>query len=171
MTAVDSVTRQFQSMGNDCYTCHGDVPEAHTKDKSKALLASGRTEDPKVVVSMCAQCHLRGGKSKTTGLPYAYNFFPGEDLFKDYQVDFAKADDKTLNPGDRHIYWLAREVMQNGEKKVTCITCHKIHAQSTKLHWVAFRSRGSNPPMCLICHSTEGAYTPGYVVHSATCEY
>ena len=86
-------------------------------------------------------------------------------------LDFAKADDKALNPGDRHVYWVVREVMQRGDTKVSCLSCHQIHAQSTARHWTAFRSRGSNPPVCLYCHSTEGKYTPGYTVHSAVCEY
>jgi hypothetical protein len=173
MTAVDSTTKQFAEIGHDCFTCHGDAPREHTEDPTQVLLAKRRKEDPKVVVSLCAQCHLRGGKSKTTGLPYAYNFVPGEDLFKDYQVDFNKADDKTLNPGDRHIYWVAREVIQRGETKVTCLSCHQVHTQSVKLHWTAFRHRGSNPPVCFFCHSATDTdkYTPGYVVHSGLCEY
>jgi hypothetical protein len=177
MTAVDSATKQFAAIGHDCFTCHGDAPMSHTKDMSTVMLSKSRlqkgTDSNKVIVSMCAQCHLRGGKSKTTGLPYAYNFTPGsgEDLFQDYQIDFAKADDKTLNAGDRHVYWVVREVMQRGDTKVSCLSCHQIHAQSTARHWTAFRSRGSNPPVCLYCHSTEGKYTPGYTVHSAVCEY
>jgi len=171
MTAVDSTTKQFTEIGHDCFTCHGDTPSEHTKDSTKVMLSKKRKDDPKAVVSLCAQCHLRGGKSKATGLPYAYNFVPGEDFFQDYQADFSKADDKTLNPGDRHIYWVAREVIQRGETKVTCLSCHQVHTQTVKLHWTAFRYRGSNPQVCFFCHSTEGTYTPGYVVHSALCEY
>ena len=71
----------------------------HTNDTSLIWLSKKRRSDAKAITSICAQCHLRGGKSKSTGLPYANNFLAGDNLFQDYAVDFARADDAELEPG------------------------------------------------------------------------
>ena len=42
-----------------------------------------------MVTSICAQCHVRTGKSRSTGLPYPNNFVAGDNLFRDFQVDFS----------------------------------------------------------------------------------
>jgi hypothetical protein len=39
----------------------------------------------------------------STGLRYPNNFVAGDNLFKVYEADLAKAGDDSLNPGDRHI--------------------------------------------------------------------
>ena len=76
---------------------------------------------PSAASAICA-----AGKSKASGLPYPDNFVAGDNLFEDFQVDFAQVDDVNLNPGDRHILRNARDVVLNGSD-VTCISCHKIH--------------------------------------------
>jgi cytochrome c553 len=87
------------------------------------LLSKKRRDTPEVVISICAQCHLRGGKSKSTGLPYPNQFVAGDNLFHDFQVNFALADDQSLNAGDRHVYRSARDVAVNG-LDTTCLDCH-----------------------------------------------
>src|ERR1044072_2283476 len=108
-TGVDSKDKTFAQFGHDCYACHGVVNLEHTNDTSLILLSKKRKNETLVITSICASCHLRGGTAKSTGLPYPNNFIPGDNLFQDYQVDFAKADDESLNAGDRHIYRNVRD--------------------------------------------------------------
>jgi len=113
-TAVDSTAKTFTAFGLDCYACHGDVTLEHTKNTSLIWLSKKRRDDARAITSICAQCHLRLGKSRSTGLPYPNNFIAGDNLFQDYEVDFAKADDESLNPGDRHILRNVRDVVVIG---------------------------------------------------------
>ncbi len=115
-TAVNPQTHAFSTVSIDCFSCHGDAPEKHTEDAKEILLAKARKDAPAVVISVCASCHVRFGKSKSSGLPYPNNFVPGDNLFKDFQVDFAKADDEKLNPADRHVMENVRDVVLEGAK-------------------------------------------------------
>jgi len=166
-TAVDPWAHTFSTSSLDCYTCHGVVPQNHPNDISLVWFSTKHGRDPKQIIAICGQCHLRGGKSKSSGLPYPNNFVAGDDLFHDFQVDFAKADDGSLNPGDRHIYRNARNVVRNGAS-VTCLSCHEIHENSTAKHRLVLTS-----PLCLDCHSAEGPKksVTKYAVHSPVCEY
>src|SRR5262249_9672903 len=102
-TGVDTGTKTFSAFGLDCYTCHGVVDLNHTKDTALILLSKKRPKDNRVIISICAQCHLRTGKSRSTGLSYPNNFVAGDNLFQDFTVDWTKADDPALNAGDRHV--------------------------------------------------------------------
>ncbi len=113
-TAVDPETKAFSAFGLDCYVCHGDVDLNHTGDTSKILLSKKRRSDAKMITSVCAQCHLRESKSRSTGLPYPNNFIAGDNLFQDLEVDWRKADDDKLNAGDRHIWRNVRDVALDG---------------------------------------------------------
>jgi predicted CXXCH cytochrome family protein len=120
------------------------------------------------ITSTCAQCHLRMGKARSTGLPYPNNFVAGDNLFLDFEVDFSKADDESLNPGDRHILQNVRDVIINGSESPTCISCHDVHkATSVKHH------RAPRTAICNDCHNAEGSIKGNkpYVVHSGLCEY
>ena len=162
-TAVDPATRTFSAYGLDCYTCHGDVDLNHTKDTSLVWLSKKRRDDARAVMSICAQCHLRGGRSRTTGLPYPNSFVAGDDLFRDFEVDLSP---EKLNTGDRHVWRNVRDVLQGGE--VTCLSCHRVHIASSEKH-----RRVLTGPICLDCHYAEGPRrrVKPYEVHSATCEY
>ena len=166
-TAIDPKAHTFSTSSLDCYTCHGVVPQNHPNDSSLVWFSTKHSRDPKQVVSICGQCHLRGGKSKSSGLPYPNNFVAGDDLFHDFQVNFAKADDDNLNPGDRHIYRNAREVVMNAGA-VTCLDCHRVHGDSTRKHRLVLTGE-----ICLDCHYPEGPKKNAkkYVVHSGICEY
>lgn len=165
-TGVDE-DRQFTAFGLDCYVCHGSVSLEHTKDTSVIWLSKKHKNDALSVTSICAQCHLRGGHSKSTGLPYANNFVAGDNLFQDYIADFAKADDAALNGGDRHIFQNVRDVVLNGGR-ATCLDCHRVHEQSTRKHRFALSG-----PICLQCHNADGPKKAlkTYTVHSEICEY
>jgi hypothetical protein len=166
-TAVEPQTHTFSTSSLDCYTCHGVVPQNHPNDISLVWLSTKHSRDPRQIVSICGQCHLRGGKSKSSGLPYPNNFVAGDDLFHDFQVDFAKAEDANLNPGDRHIYRNAREVVLTGGP-VTCLSCHRVHGNSAAKHRLVLTG-----PICLDCHLGEGPKknVRKYAVHNGVCEY
>lgn len=166
-TAVDPQTHAFSTSALDCYTCHGVAPGNHPNDTSLVWFSKKHARDPKQAVSICGQCHLRAGKSKSNGLPYPNNFVAGDNLLEDFQVDFAKADDASLNPGDRHILRNARDVYLNGSD-VTCISCHKVHDNTSARHGLVLSG-----PICLDCHNPEGPkkIVKKYTVHSAICEY
>lgn len=166
-TGVDAKTRAFAAFGLDCYTCHGVVDLEHTADTARMWLSKKRRDDSKAIVSICAQCHLRGGRSRSTGLPYANNFMAGDNLFKDYAADFAKADDAALNPGDRHVWRNVRDVAVNGSD-ATCLSCHRVHANSSAKHRLVLTGE-----ICLDCHNAQGPKkaVKKYEVHSALCEY
>jgi predicted CXXCH cytochrome family protein len=167
-TGVNSDKRTFALKSLDCFVCHGEVPEKHTKEKGLVYLGSKRADPARVVTSACAQCHLRNGKSKSSGLPYPNNFVAGDNLFRDFQVDFSDEAIAKLNPADRHIVANVRDVAVLGKEEVTCLSCHEIHKASSKKHHRVAESR-----ICLDCHNAEGPKTvrKSYEVHSAVCGY
>jgi predicted CXXCH cytochrome family protein len=166
-TAVDPATKSFSAFGLDCYVCHGDATLEHTKDISLILLSKKRRSDAKVITSLCAQCHLRDAKSKSTGLPYPNNFIAGDNLFQDFDVDWARADDEKMNAGDRHVWRNVRDVALYGNESITCLSCHQVHGSSSFKHRRVLRA-----PICAECHQGEGFKdVKRYTVQSALCEY
>ena len=137
-TAVDAKTRSFASTSLDCFACHGDVNIKHTKDTSLVFLSSKR-RDPQQVISICGQCHLRGGKSKSTGLPYPNTFVAGDNLFRDFQVDLTDKAIDSIPVIEQHIYINTRDVVIYGRTATTCLTCHDVHRQTKN-------TRNSNMP-------------------------
>jgi hypothetical protein len=166
-TAVDPQTHAFSTSSLDCYTCHGIAPENHPNDTSLIWFSKKHSKDPKQIVAICGQCHLRDGRAKSNGLPYPNNFVAGDDLFADFQADFAKADDAKVNAGDRHILRDARDVVWRGSD-VTCLSCHKIHNDTSAKHRFVLTG-----PICLDCHNPDGPKKAvrKYTVHSDLCEY
>jgi len=167
-TGVDSSDRSFITVAHDCYVCHGDAPLDHANEPELMPLAVARKDKPRVVISICAQCHVRFGRSRSTGLPYANNFVAGDNLFRDFEVDFDKADDTHLNPGDRHIMENVRNVVLYGNEELTCLSCHDVHINSTKKHF-----KLPDGPSCVACHDPAQSKKSHlkYEVHSDTCGY
>jgi hypothetical protein len=124
-TAVNPQTGEFSSIGLDCYACHGNVPEDHATKKGTALLSRTRRDADQEVIAICGSCHLRGGRSKTSGRPYPHAYVAGDDLFKDFQVDL-HLDTKKLDSSDSHVYLKTRAVLEGGSDK-SCVDCHRIH--------------------------------------------
>lgn len=167
-TGVNSKTHAFSLLSIDCYACHGDVDLDHTNDQSLILLSEERDDSARVVTSICGQCHIRGGTSQSTGLPYPNNFVPGDNLFRDFRADFSDGNLKKLNPSDRHVMENVRDVVLYGHDKITCLTCHEVHERSSKRH----RFAGSRA-ICWNCH-VEGrpkSVLREYEVHSPLCGY
>jgi hypothetical protein len=160
-TAVDPATKAFSTTALDCYTCHGVADPNHTKDTTLMRFSSKYPKNATEIVSVCGSCHLRGGKSRSSGLPYPNNFVPGDDLFHDFEVDLSQADN------DRHVFTNVRDVLKNGST-VTCINCHAIHTDSSAKH-----KRVLTSAICQDCHNAEGPknVVKKYEVHSALCEY
>jgi predicted CXXCH cytochrome family protein len=167
-TAVDPATHAFSALSLDCYACHGHADLAHSDDPSLMLLSKKRNDPPRVVISICGQCHLRGGKSQSAGLPYPNNFVAGDNLFRDFAVDFSNEHLANLNPADRHVYENARDVVIRGQERVTCLSCHNVHQQSSAKH-----IRVRNAAICTNCHNPAGpkSAVKRYNIHSATCAY
>jgi hypothetical protein len=167
-SAVDAKTRAFAAVSLDCFTCHGEVPDKHTKEPAAALLAKKRDDPARVVISICASCHVRTGKSKASGLPYANNFVAGDNLFRDFQVDWSPEKLKEMNPADAHVLANVRDVVLLGKEDVTCLTCHSVHVESSKKHHKVAASDS-----CLFCHNATGSKrnVKTYEVHSKTCGY
>lgn len=167
-SGVDAKTHAFSAIAVECYTCHGEVPEMHTKDTSLVHLSKKRREEARIVMSICAQCHLRTGKSRSSGLPYANQFVAGDNLFRDFHVDLSLEKIQEQNPADRHILDNVRQVAVLGKEEVTCLSCHAVHEQSSKKH-----HRVAWSETCLACHNPTGPkrIRPAFEVHSRTCGY
>jgi hypothetical protein len=173
-TAVNPITRAFSALSLDCVTCHGDIKLEHTSDASSLLLSRDH-QDPRQIVSICGQCHLRGGTSKTTHLPYPNTFVAGDNLFRDFQVDFSDAVIEKLQGGDLHIFLNARDVASFGRLETTCLTCHDVHKQGTEKHQSLEAAA-----ICASCHLSETEYTQlqdsmllsnRLRVHNHVCDY
>jgi len=167
-TAVDPETHAFAAISLDCYTCHGDAPAEHANDPKLIPLAKARMDTPAAVISICGSCHIRFGKSKSSGLPYPNNYVAGDNLFQDFEVDFAKADDPKLNPADRHVMQNVRDVALLGREGMTCLTCHDVHGGTSKKH--------RDLPVeanCSLCHEATKPIkgNKAYEVHSQRCQY
>lgn len=167
-TAVEEKTAAMSAIAIDCYSCHGIVDLGHTSDTKLIHLSRKRKDSATVVASTCGQCHLRGGTSRSTGRPYPTQFVPGDNLFKDYEVDFSDEFIDGLNPGDRHIYRNIREITIDGNDRVTCLSCHEVHGNSSQVHASLRRVESCND-----CHAPDRAPDTdvSYEVHSDVCEY
>ncbi|HVU86280.1 MAG TPA: hypothetical protein VHD36_03100 [Pirellulales bacterium] len=167
-TAVDPETHAFAAPSLDCFVCHGDAPPEHANDAKLMPLAKKRKDSAAAVTSICAQCHVRFGKSKSSGLPYPNNFVAGDNLFRDFEVDLALADDPKINPADRHVLDNVRDVVLYGRESMTCLSCHNVHTGSTKAH-----REVPDQKYCVHCHEagkSKKEHIP-YEVHSGRCQY
>jgi len=158
-TGVDPDTHIFSVFAFDCYACHGDIGTDHTTKPEEAWLGSKRPPDPRKIVEICAQCHLRGGLSQSTGLPYPNNFIAGDDLFLDFKVDLSRDHDASMNPADRHAYTYTRNVIERGSKQ-TCLDCHRVHGRPELKH-----------EYCVDCDDLPAAAKAAGKLRSETCRY
>lgn len=167
-SAVDTAAKTFQTPSLDCHTCHGLAVPEHTQDGALMLLSAKGPTRPEVEISICGSCHLRGGKSKSSGLPYPNNFVPGDNLFKDYEFDLSDARIRSENPIDAHIVQNVRNVALFGRKNVSCGTCHEVHKESSKKH-----TKVAEQALCFTCHIQGKPMKTmrRYERHNATCEY
>ena len=165
-TGVDPKIHAFSATSLDCFTCHGVVEQKHAETKT-VYFGKGRHDPPRVAIAICASCHLRTGKSRSTGLPYPTNFVAGDNLFRDFQVSLTDADLAAMNPGDRHVAQNVREVLE-GKSQTTCISCHDVHRQTAVKH-----RQVAEGATCISCHEPgkPKSQWKHYEVHSALCGY
>lgn len=158
-TGVDPSTHAFSAFAFDCYACHGDLTTDHTTKPEQAWLGTKRPRDPREIVAICGQCHLRGGRSQSTGLPYPNNFIAGDDLLSDFKVDLKREYDTGMNPADRHAYTYTRNVVERGSKQ-TCLECHRVHGRPElkKL-------------FCIDCDDAPNKGATPAKLRSETCQY
>ena len=117
--------------------------------------------------SICGQCHLRTGNSKSTGLPYPNNFVPGDNLFRDFSVDLSITAISRLNPADAHVLENIRDVVLYDKQDVTCLTCHTIHKPPGARH-----HRVADGKLCVNCHTAESKKERRpFDIHSDRCGY
>lgn len=146
-TAFDSGTGAFAAVSIGCVSCHGDVKLEHSTDTTKVLLAQQRNDPARVLMSICGSCHIRTGRSRSTGFPFPNNFFPGDNLFRDLDVDFSDQAIGKLNPVDRHVLQNVRDVVVRGGEALTCLSCHNVHLGSSLRH-----RRLQRQDVCWTCH-------------------
>ena len=170
-TAVETEWKAFSAISLECFVCHGDTPPGHQNEPGTALFAKEGEPEPLVEMSTCGQCHLRGGQSMSSGLPYPNQFVPGDNLFRDYEVDWSETRILGLNPGDRHVYRNVKDVVVEGRLDLRCTTCHDVHGRSTRKHRVLKRLQRER--YCAICHDDLEDYASflHYEVHSEVCQY
>lgn len=167
-TGFDSSELRFMDISIDCYACHGDVDRSHANDPKRVFLAAGRSDSKKTLSSACAQCHARGGRSRSTKLPFPNNFIAGRDLFVDFEVDTSPGALRSASKTDQHILESIRDVSSAMPGALSCLDCHQVHPGSTRKH-----RRLSPGAYCESCH---GKGKPGRVqwsrdVHNETCGY
>lgn len=166
MTGVDPKTLTAFETFVGCEMCHGPFNEGHTNGSTPMRFAKKAKDTPAMIASSCGQCHLRGGRSRSTGRPFANNFVSGDNLFKDFEFDFSRAD-ANLNPIDLHIQQNIRDIALLGKTDLTCLSCHRLHPATTEIH-----RRRPRTEYCLICHKAEPfKERKPYEVHSPVCEY
>lgn len=167
-TGFDTTTKTYQALTLDCYTCHGQPEISHTANPEQALFNDIALPPPRVEMSICGSCHIRSGKSKSTGQPHANNYMPGDNLFQDLEVDWSDEAMAQLNPSDRHIMLNIREVVLYGNEAMACTTCHGIHKQTSLRH-----RKLQDERYCFICHTGSDSKSGirSYEVHSEVCGY
>jgi hypothetical protein len=167
-TAVEPKAKAYAALSLDCFVCHGNVPDGHTNKPELAHLSPRRKDHARVVTSICAQCHVRTGKAKSTGLSYPNTFVAGDNLFRDFQVDFSGHAFEKLSAADRHVLENVRDVVVFGKESLTCLNCHDVHGRSSKKHHQVPRS-----DYCLNCHQAEGRKrdVKPFSSHSKICGY
>ncbi len=158
-TGVDPVAHTFAGYAFDCFACHGDLSMDHTTKPEIAWLGSKRPRQPREIVAICGSCHLRGGHSQSTGLPYPNNFVAGDDLFADFKVDLTRELDPSMNPADRHAYTYTRNVIERGSTQ-TCLDCHRVHGRPDLKH-----------EYCIDCDELPAAAKAAGKLRSETCQY
>lgn len=167
-TGVDSRAKTFSTLSIDCFACHGVAALDHAKDTTKVLFSKKRNDPARVVVSVCGSCHIRTGHSRSTGLPFPNNFVPGDNLFRDFEVDFSEQALGRLNAIDRHVLQNVRDVVVRGNEDLSCLSCHDVHRTSS---WAHRRQRRGE--ICWSCHrnNMDGLLPHWSKVDSALCGY
>lgn len=179
-TGFSSDDLTFREMKVGCESCHGPAvrhgaPGAHGSYETRGGMISFKTLQAKDEVTICASCHLQGGASRKTGLGYAYNFVPGDDLLADYAFDWGslgKEPEKTGNPIDIHQKLVIRDLIgpreaaAGKEADLKCSSCHSFHEMRHEKH-----EKLAKQEFCHVCHEKADFKVKEYNQACNVCEF
>jgi hypothetical protein len=155
----------------DCERCHGPG-ELHARkwDAMSARADAGRDVGPKSVPDdtifnpakaerqrgedVCAQCHLHSAATVEVRGKNLLDFRPGQQL-SDYLAHYASQRPKTQMEVVGHVEQLRLSRCYQGDARLTCLTCHDVHAPPSQLPTPA-----SYRQKCLECHSDQACRAP-----------
>ena len=171
-TGFSSTRLGFDEMGVGCEACHG-AGRRHGGFGDRGTMASFPGMSARDEVTVCASCHLQGGTSKSTGLSFAADYEPGEDLFADYHFRWESLDAaaaETGNPIDIHQKLLIRaHVLDGGSaggSDLRCTSCHAAHGFDHTGHALLPRS-----VYCQVCHEGPDFSVKEYDQSCNVCEF
>ncbi len=170
-TGFSSDDLAFAEMGVGCESCHG-AGRLHGDFRRRGGMIAFASLSAAQEVTLCASCHLQGGRSRRTGLNFAYNYEAGGDLFADYEFDWSEVDRalvRTDDPVDIHQKVLIREIAARQEgslEGLRCTTCHSFHDMAHEKHRKAARGR-----YCELCHEPRGFEIKEYRQSCGVCEF
>ena len=147
----------FLEVGVGCEECHGPGGRHVTSAAKDDILRLGGSPAP-VEVTVCASCHLQGGRSLETGLKFGPRYVAGGSLFDDYRFDWSQLEPSATaageamgaaagSPIDVHQKLLVRRVVFDGDRSLACTSCHSLHRLTHEKH-----AELPPEPYCLTCH-------------------
>lgn len=173
-TGFSSASLRYKDMSVGCEACHG--PSSRHGDFGGPGGMAG-FEKARVTareeVTVCASCHLQGGRSRSSGLSFAADYEPGRDLFTDYEFDWSSLDSvagEVSNPIDIHQKLLIRD--QAGPESrgaygdLRCTSCHAAHAFEHDGHVSLDRQE-----YCYLCHARTDFSVKEYDQSCNVCEF
>ncbi len=155
-----------------CESCHGPASRHGTFKETAGMIAFGRTGGIDEVM-ICASCHLQGGRSRKSGLNFAHNYEAGDDLFADYDFDWAQLDaqgEDAENPIDVHQKIAIRDAVspsgRMGDLELRCTSCHRSHTMEHSVHETLPRDE-----YCHLCHARDDFKLKVYSQACNVCEF
>jgi predicted CXXCH cytochrome family protein len=171
-TGFSSAEQSFHELGVGCEACHG-ASSRHGGFSDRGGMAHFGAMSPREEVTVCASCHLQGGRSRTTGLNYAKDYDPGDDLFSDYAFSWESLDavaEDAANPIDIHQKLLIRDQAGPGSEgrqgELRCTSCHEAHGFGHARHVELPRRE-----YCYLCHARAGFSVKEYDQSCNVCEF
>jgi hypothetical protein len=156
----------FEEIGVGCEACHGPGGR-HVDSEDRADVVAFAELDAAEEATVCARCHLQGGRSASSGLPYAPAYVPGGSLFDDYHFDWAQLDSAPADQAlDAHQKMLIRRAVLDGDGSLRCTSCHELHGLSHDKH----RRLPVGDP-CFTCHDGDVQHLKEYSQSCNTCEF
>jgi len=169
-TGFSSDDLTYKETGVGCESCHGPARRHGDYQAAGSMISFAGVPAAKESW-ICSSCHLQGGRSRRTGLNFAYNYEAGEDLYADYVFDWESLDgvaDDVEDPIDIHQKLLARRLAE-GEPAaggLRCTSCHTIHPGGHARHEALPRQ-----DYCHLCHTRGDFSVKEYNQACNVCEF
>ncbi len=143
LTGYNAQDHTWAEKGTACEACHspGSVHmKAKKEERKDTIVNSPNLKEPSRKWSVCGRCH---GQYTIGDQMFAANFRPGQDLFKIEGFVLAPVVE------GRKLQQLNElKLSKHFEKGVTCIKCHRPHAQAPLEHLL----RKPILELCAECH-------------------